>query len=441
MDQNYLWGNTQKRTPLASRMRPRKIGDILGQEHILSEKALLGRAIEKDELFSSIFYGPPGCGKTTVGEFIGSKTRNHFLHFSAAKSTMSSLKPVLENATERFMKTGIPTIVFVDEIHRFNKLQQDVLLPYIESGEVILIGATTENPSFELNPALLSRCKIFTFRKLTNEHIENIVRKGIEIASDGYGIITDPDAMQAIIDWSAGDARTAINYIDIIVPAMISNDEKIINSDAIQKYLQQSIQKYRKNGDEHYDLISAFIKSMRGSDPDAAIYYMSRMLQAGEDPLYVARRIVRFASEDIGLAEPNAMGIAVSAFQACKFIGMPECSTSLAQAAVYMAISPKSNRIYLAYNEAAEEVSRHPDLPVPLKLRNPVTKFMKDSGYGKDYHYAHSHKNAFWFESYLPEGMEDVLFYKPSDFGKEKKIKEYLEKLWKREYDGNTKEG
>jgi len=421
-------------------MRPKTVSDILGQEHILSKNALLGRAIEKDELFSSVFYGPPGCGKTTVGEFIGSKTSNHFLHFSAAKSTMSSLKPVLEEAAEKFMKTGIPTVVFVDEIHRFNKLQQDVLLPFIESGEVILIGATTENPSFELNPALISRCKIFTFRKLSKENIEILIKKGIELVSEDSEIVAAPDAMDAIIDWSAGDARTALNYIDIIVPAMISNDEHVINSSTIQKYLQQSVQKYRKSGDEHYDLISAFIKSMRGSDPDAAIYYMTRMLQAGEDPLYIARRIVRFASEDIGLADSNAMIVAVSAFQACKFIGMPECSTSLAQAAVYMAVSPKSNRVYMAYNEAVEEVKRRPDIPVPLKLRNPVTKFMKDSGYGKDYHYAHSENNAFYLDSYMPEGMEDVLFYKPSDYGREKKIKTHLENIWKRDYDGRKKE-
>jgi len=392
------------------------IEEVRGQYDILKEGSILKKAIENDDLFSCIFFGPPGCGKTTVGKIIGNRTSKKFISFSAAKFPMSKLKPLLDEATVRFEKFRERTVLFVDEIHRFNKLQQDVLLPYIESGEVILIGATTENPSFELNPALLSRCKMFVFKQLGPGALKSILDKSLDYInkSNAQPIKLHDETVNLLVDWSGGDARTLINYIEII--ENYANDKTDVNIDTelAEEILNRSYVKFSKSGEEHYNFISAFIKSMRGSDPDAAIYYLARMLEAGEDPLYVARRIVRFASEDIGLADPNAMSVAVAAFQASKFIGMPECTTSLAEAAVYMAVSPKSNRIYLAYKKAATEVQRHPDRPIPLKLRNAVTKLMKDMGYGKEYKYAHDESDAFVLESYLPEDLENIIFSKSS---------------------------
>ncbi len=418
------------------------IEEVRGQYDILKEGSILKKAIENDDLFSCIFFGPPGCGKTTVGKIIGNRTSKKFISFSAAKFPMSKLKPLLDEATVRFEKFRERTVLFVDEIHRFNKLQQDVLLPYIESGEVILIGATTENPSFELNPALLSRCKMFVFKQLGPGALKSILDKSLDYInkSNAQPIKLHDETVNLLVDWSGGDARTLINYIEII--ENYANDKTDVNIDTelAEEILNRSYVKFSKSGEEHYNFISAFIKSMRGSDPDAAIYYLARMLEAGEDPLYVARRIVRFASEDIGLADPNAMSVAVAAFQASKFIGMPECTTSLAEAAVYMAVSPKSNRIYLAYKKAATEVQRHPDRPIPLKLRNAVTKLMKDMGYGKEYKYAHDESDAFVLESYLPEDLENIIFYRPSSFGKESRVKDKLETIWKRTYEDRKDE-
>ncbi len=438
MNSNVLWSTSgEKKEPLAQSLRPNNIDEIKGQEHILSKESILKRAIENDRLFSSIFFGPPGTGKTSVGKIIGHNTKNEFINFSAAKFPMSKLKPLLEKASERYEKYQRQTVLFVDEIHRFNKLQQDVLLPYIESGEIILIGATTENPSFELNPALLSRCKVFTFKQLDGSAMKAIFDNAVKKINtrNETPINLDESSAQILVDWAGGDARTLVNYLEMIENYSLANADYSINEEKIQKILNRSHVKYSKNGEEHYNFISAFIKSMRGSDPDAAIYYLACMLEAGEDPIYVARRIIRFASEDIGLADPNAMSIAVACFQAVKYIGMPECATSLCQASVYMSVSPKSNRIYLAYKKAEDDVKRHPDRPVPLKLRNAVTKFMKQSGYGKDYRYPHDAKDAFLLETYLPEELENVIFYRPSSKGREQKVKERLEKLWKRTYE------
>ncbi|HOO31983.1 MAG TPA: replication-associated recombination protein A [Thermotogota bacterium] len=445
MNTNALWNSPSgngKNEPLAQLLRPKLIEEVRGQYDILKEGSILKKAIENDDLFSCIFFGPPGCGKTTVGKIIGNRTSKKFISFSAAKFPMSKLKPLLDEATVRFEKFRERTVLFVDEIHRFNKLQQDVLLPYIESGEVILIGATTENPSFELNPALLSRCKMFVFKQLGPGALKSILDKSLDYInkSNAQPIKLHDETVNLLVDWSGGDARTLINYIEII--ENYANDKTDVNIDTelAEEILNRSYVKFSKSGEEHYNFISAFIKSMRGSDPDAAIYYLARMLEAGEDPLYVARRIVRFASEDIGLADPNAMSVAVAAFQASKFIGMPECTTSLAEAAVYMAVSPKSNRIYLAYKKAATEVQRHPDRPIPLKLRNAVTKLMKDMGYGKEYKYAHDESDAFVLESYLPEDLENIIFYRPSSFGKESRVKDKLETIWKRTYEDRKDE-
>jgi len=445
LNTNALWNSPSgngKNEPLAQLLRPKLIEEVRGQYDILKEGSILKKAIENDDLFSCIFFGPPGCGKTTVGKIIGNRTSKKFISFSAAKFPMSKLKPLLDEATVRFEKFRERTVLFVDEIHRFNKLQQDVLLPYIESGEVILIGATTENPSFELNPALLSRCKMFVFKQLGPGALKSILDKSLDYInkSNAQPIKLHDETVNLLVDWSGGDARTLINYIEII--ENYANDKTDVNIDTelAEEILNRSYVKFSKSGEEHYNFISAFIKSMRGSDPDAAIYYLARMLEAGEDPLYVARRIVRFASEDIGLADPNAMSVAVAAFQASKFIGMPECTTSLAEAAVYMAVSPKSNRIYLAYKKAATEVQRHPDRPIPLKLRNAVTKLMKDMGYGKEYKYAHDESDAFVLESYLPEDLENIIFYRPSSFGKESRVKDKLETIWKRTYEDRKDE-
>jgi putative ATPase len=445
LSSNVLWNaqnGNEKNEPLAQILRPRSLVDVRGQYDILREGSILKKAIENDDLFSCIFYGPPGCGKTTVGKIIGNKTKKKFISFSAAKFPMSKLKPLLDDATTRFEKFKARTILFVDEIHRFNKLQQDVLLPYIESGEIILIGATTENPSFELNPALLSRCKIFVFKQLSPEALTKILEKSLEHINKAKvdPIKLQKDTIELLVDWSSGDARTLINYMEILENYANDKEAVTIDTKLAEEILNRSYVKFSKSGEEHFNFISAFIKSMRGSDPDAAIYYLARMLEAGEDPLYVARRIVRFASEDIGLADPNAMTVAVAAFEASKFIGMPECSTSLAEAAIYMAVSPKSNRVYLAYKKARSEVQRHPDKPIPLKLRNAVTKLMKDMGYGKAYKYAHDEKEAFVLESYLPEDLENVIFYRPSPYGKESRVKDKLETIWKRTYEDRKDE-
>jgi putative ATPase len=445
LNTNVLWNSqngNDKNEPLAQVLRPTILDDVRGQYTILNEGSILKKSIENDDLFSCIFYGPPGCGKTTVGKIIGNKTNKKFISFSAAKFPMSKLKPLLDEATTGFEKFRARTVIFVDEIHRFNKLQQDVLLPYIESGEIILIGATTENPSFELNPALLSRCKIFVFKQLSPEALRSILGKSLEHINKNKveEIKLEKDTVELLVDWSGGDARTLINYMEIIENYSSDKSSVTIDTKLAEEILNRSYVKFSKSGEEHFNFISAFIKSMRGSDPDAAIYYLARMLEAGEDPIYVARRIVRFASEDVGLADPNAMSIAVAAFQAAKFIGMPECTTSLAQAAVYMAVSPKSNRVYLAYKKAQKEVQRHPDKPIPLKLRNAVTKFMKDIGYGKEYKYVHDERDAFVLESYLPEDLENVIFYRPSAFGKENRVKDKLETLWKRKYEDRTDE-
>ena len=419
--QKSLWNEE----PLAAKIRPKNLNEFVGQEHLLSKGMPLRLAIENDKLYSCILYGPPGCGKTSLAEIIKHSTRNTFKHFSAATQGVGTLKPMMKEAEDNFRATGEATVIFVDEIHRFSKSQQDTLLPYVEEGAVILIGATTENPSFEVNPALLSRCHVFTFKPLSPENILTILKKALKEVDVKFS----DEALQELAEMSGGDARTALNSLEAAIKTALSIGIKEIND--VEKIIQRSIPRYRKRADEHYDFISALHKSMRGSDPDAAIYYLAAMLEAGEDPLYIARRIVRFASEDIGLADPRALSIAIDAYQATHFIGMPECTTALAEAVVYCSVASKSNALYKAYREAANEVKKHPFDEVPLKLRNAPTKFMKDNGYSKGYVYPHDVENAFVMENYLPERLKGRVFYHPSDRGLEVKIQERLKKLWK----------
>lgn len=424
---NNLQGSLWEDEPLAIKVRPKTLEEFIGQKDILSDGMPLREAILNDKLYSAILYGPPGSGKTSLAEIIKHYTKKPFKHISAANQGVGDLKPIIEEASELFSRTGNPTILFVDEIHRFNKSQQDTLLQSVESGSIILIGATTENPSFEINPALLSRCRVFVFKPFSKEDIIEIIKRAIK----GEEIRFDSESMEMIAQLSGGDARTALNMVQEALVWAKNRKIDSISSSQIESVLQRTIPRYRKRADEHYDFISALHKSMRGSDPDAAVYYLARMLEAGEDPLYIARRVVRFASEDIGLADPKALSIAIDAYQASHFIGMPECTTALAEAVIYCAVAPKSNAVYVAYTKAANEARNNPFEEVPLKIRNAPTAFMKEMGYSKDYVYPHDVEGAFLVENYMPERLKGHVFYNPTNRGLESKIKEKLQNLWK----------
>ncbi|PIV01597.1 AAA family ATPase [Candidatus Shapirobacteria bacterium CG03_land_8_20_14_0_80_39_12] len=393
-------------SPLADRLRPTEFADFVGQEHLVGPNGLLRKLAEKDELVSLIFWGPPGCGKTTLAKIIASKTKSYFVHFSAVSSGIDEVKKVVAQAGERKKLYGQRTILFVDEIHRFNKLQQDAFLPYVEDGTIILIGATTENPSFEVIGPLLSRCRVFVLESLGENELNKIIDRGIK----ELNLKIEPDARAFLIEAANGDARNVLNILEIA--------EKIVKDKITLKDIEEAMQKktllYDKAGEEHYNLISAVHKAMRGSDPDAAIYYICRMLEAGEDPLYVARRMVRFASEDIGNADPEALQLAVAAFEACDRVGMPECRIFLVQLAAYLALAPKDNAAYLAEGAATEDIKRFGNLPVPLKFRNPVTKLMKEIGYGEGYKYAHNFRSEeLKDEVYLPDRLKGKKYYLP----------------------------
>ncbi|MBQ2644508.1 replication-associated recombination protein A [bacterium] len=435
MEQKTLFEDN-KNQPLASRLRPRNLDEFVGQTHLLGQGKVLRKLIENDNIPSIIFWGNPGIGKTTLAEIIANKTNSEFIDFSAVTSGIKEIKAVMTQA-ESNRKLGQKTIVFVDEIHRFNKAQQDAFLPFVEKGSIILIGATTENPSFEINSALLSRCKVFVFKPLEIQDIKIILNRAISDIR-GFGeekINISEEAINIIAEYANGDARMALSTLEMVVLNGESNNDGIIT--ITEETLKQCISKkfliYDKNGEEHYNIISALHKSMRNSDPDASVYWLARMLEAGEDPLYVARRIIRFASEDIGLADPHALEIAVAAYQACHYIGMPECSVNLTEAVIYMAMAPKSNAMDIAYMLAKHDAKESLAEPVPLQIRNAPTKLMKELNYGKGYQFAHDTEEKITAMKCLPDSLIGKEYYIPTEQGLESKYKTKLEKIkeWK----------
>jgi putative ATPase len=425
------------RRPLADRMRPGTLEEFFGQEHLLKQGSLLRRAIEEDRLFSVIFWGPPGSGKTTLARIIAKESKAWFASFSAVLSGVKELRKVVEEAESLWRNSRQKTVLFVDEIHRFNKAQQDAFLPHVESGLITLIGATTENPSFEVIAPLLSRCRVLVLRPFSADDLVHILNRALNDHERGLGdrgLAFDPEALEHLVRTADGDARNALNSLEAVSSLLASGGTgTTISRLQAEEALQKKALQYDKGGEEHYNLISAFHKSLRGSDPDAALYWLGRMLTAGEDPLYIVRRMVRFASEDVGNADPMALNIAVTAMQAFHFIGLPEGELALAQAAVYLATAPKSNALYAGYGRVKETIASTGTLPVPLHIRNAPTRLMKDLGYGRDYRYAHDYEDAFVPQDYLPDALSGKvpLFYRPTDRGYERTIRERLEK-WRK---------
>lgn len=417
--------------PLASRMRPRTLEEFAGQSHLLSEGKILRRLIDSDQISSMIFWGPPGVGKTTLARIIANRTKSSFVDFSAVTSGIKEIREVMQQA-EQNRRFGERTIVFVDEIHRFNKAQQDAFLPFVEKGSIILIGATTENPSFEVNAALLSRCKVFVLNALTAEEIEGLLRTALTDPR-GFGgqeIRLEDGVLPLIARFSNGDARTALNTLEMAVLNGRRDGETVtVGRQLVEQCTSKKSLLYDKNGEEHYNLISALHKSMRNSDPDAAVYWLARMLEAGEDPLYVARRLIRFASEDIGLADSRALEIALAAYQACHFLGMPECNIHLAHAVIYLSLAPRSNAVYRAYESAKRDALTMLDEPVPLVIRNAPTGLMKDLGYGDGYVYAHDVESKVADMECLPESLRGRRYYYPTESGSESRMARRLEEI------------
>ena len=426
--------------PLAARLRPQTLDEYVGQTHLLGPGKVLRKLIENDNISSMIFWGPPGVGKTTLARIIANATKAKFIDFSAVTSGIKEIRAVMQEA-ELNRQCGERTIVFVDEIHRFNKAQQDAFLPFVEKGSIILIGATTENPSFEVNGALLSRCKVFVLQALTTDDLTSLLTRAIQDPR-GFGLQTihmAPELIEMIAVFANGDARSALSTLEmVILNGDTFGSTVTITAETLEQCISKKSLLYDKNGEEHYNLISALHKSMRNSDPDAAVYWLARMLEAGEDPLYVARRVTRFASEDIGLADPRALEIAVAAYQACHFIGMPECTVHLTQAVVYMAMAPKSNALYMAYESAKKDALTQLSEPVPMVIRNAPTELMKDLHYGKGYQYAHDTQDKLTNMQCLPDNLLDREYYQPTEQGIEGRYKTRLEqiKAWKKEHGG-----
>lgn len=425
--------------PLAARLRPQTLDEYVGQTHLLGRGKVLRRLIESDQISSMIFWGPPGVGKTTLARIIANTTKAAFIDFSAVTSGIKEIRSVMQKA-EGNRQCGEKTIVFVDEIHRFNKAQQDAFLPFVEKGSIILIGATTENPSFEVNSALLSRCKVFVLQELKTEELVQLLKRALT-DEKGFGsqqINIDDELLEMIAVFANGDARTALSTLEMAVlnGDVDNSGATTVTRETLEQCTSRKSLLYDKTGEEHYNLISALHKSMRNSDPDAAVYWLARMLEAGEDPLYIARRVTRFASEDIGLADPKALEIAVAAYQACHFIGMPECSVHLTQAVVYMSVAPKSNALYMAYEHAKRDAAKMLAEPVPLVIRNAPTKLMQELNYGKGYQYAHDSADKLTNMQCLPDSLLGTTYYNPTTQGLEARVKARLDEIkrWKKQH-------